>query len=173
MDRPSQILLLGCTLFGGGDALGFLGRLQKATVHCVDVGMQAAIDELQQHPRARFHFGNAYDHGIALEFARQTPELRFDLIVDDCEHTASKQALAFHIYSHLLSPGENYVIEDVAELSVEDAEGMARQRGLSFRHVDLTHIKGRCDDIIYWFSKPLVPAGIACGAKHDQQRPPV
>lgn len=69
--------------------------------------------------------------------------LRFDVIIDDGSHHLADQSQGVICLSQFLSDSGIYIIEDL-----QNEEAIERFQNMSFRVIDLRHVKGRVDDIL-------------------------
>ena len=116
MDRVDRILELGCDCFGGGGLMALAEKYPEASVVGVDIGFACSRENLQPYQNVSLHEGDVYDDRTVTAFCKTHPET-FDLIIDDCLHTAEEQVKAFRLWSPRLASGGLYIIEDVTDLS--------------------------------------------------------
>ena len=81
----------------------------------------------------------------------------FDIVIDDGSHAPEDMVASFVIWSSKVKSGGLYVIEDVTEDALRICrpifELLAIKEKMSFKVLDLRHIKGRFDDIMIIFEK--------------------
>ncbi|MCL2120495.1 MAG: class I SAM-dependent methyltransferase, partial [Planctomycetaceae bacterium] len=116
-----HILEMGCNDFGGGSLLAFSERFPLATIVGLDLTFSEIRDEIRERFNIHLFSGSAYQRETVERF-RQTHPSSFDLVIDDCLHTADDQYQAFLFWNEILSPHGLYVIEDV-----HDLDGLSRR----------------------------------------------
>lgn len=85
----------------------------------------------------------------------------FDIVIDDGSHAPEDMVASFVMWSSKVKSGGLYVIEDVTEDALRICrpifELLATKERMSFKVLDLRHIKGRFDDIMMIFERPPLP----------------
>ena len=82
---------------------------------------------------------------------------RFDIIIDDGDHDPSIQLGTFHNFWPLVEPGGIYVVEDVANVDAWGHEFALLHDSCEI--YDLRSQKGRGDDVMIVYRKPLIDPG--------------
>lgn len=77
-------------------------------------------------------------------------DLTFDIVIDDGSHWVDDQVKTFQHLKHRLNPGGIYVVEDIQHIEFAD-----RFTALKMKMYDLRPAKGRFDDILAVFRKPV------------------
>jgi hypothetical protein len=78
-------------------------------------------------------------------------DIRFDIIIDDGEHHLSVQERTYATLIHYLRPGGIYIVEDVQNIDEAINANFLRD----FICLDRRRLKGRWDDVIMVYKKPL------------------
>jgi hypothetical protein len=148
-DTATQLLEIG---FDSGASLQVYSEyFTNATIYGIDI-CDNCQPQYKQNPRIRMHFGDANASESVQGF-----EGPFDIIVEDASHTLPDQIQHFKDYSSKVKKGGLYIIEDVHENNLANLNSAlnmyAVQNGFSAEIMDLRHVKGRFDDILFVFRR--------------------
>ena len=114
-ESSSNILELGCSLFGAGDLLALAEFFPEGTIVGVDISLENVIEPVRRNQRIILQQGNVYVPE-AVSLVQMKHATLFDIIIDDCLHTPEDQVIAFSLWSQLLKPEGLYIIEDIIDL---------------------------------------------------------
>jgi len=108
----SNILEIGCSVFGGGSLLAFSERFPSSTIVGLDLTWTELVDEVRERSNIDLFSADAYQRETVERFRQAFPPL-FDLVIDDCLHGVDDQYQAFLLWNEIVSPHGLYIIEDV------------------------------------------------------------
>jgi cephalosporin hydroxylase len=141
----------------GGSMLLWQDYLPKAhfifvdNVNCIHPKILDHLDNYRTH----FLFQDAYD-AMTLDdvsyIAESGPSGGIDFIIDDGPHTLQSQMDFLRLYLPLLNKGGIALIEDVQDVQwFAPLEWEVEKAGseFAFERVDLRHVKGRYDDLVF------------------------
>jgi SAM-dependent methyltransferase len=138
-DSVRNVLEIG--VFYGGSLLLWKEYFQKAVILGLDVNSMYRIplDE-----RVKVRINNAYSHSTLQSLGK------FDVIIDDGDHSLESMKFVASEYWRLLEQGGVLVIEDIHEIEWVDILRDCFPEHLrdKVKVYDLRHIKGRIDDIM-------------------------
>lgn len=83
------------------------------------------------------------------EFLDVIGDTKFDIIIDDGSHILQDQVKTFNLMKPLMNPGGIYVIEDVANVMIDEIEFEDLHDNMET--IDLRHKKHRYDDAMFVF----------------------
>ena len=142
----------------GGSMLLWQDYLPKAQFIFVDnvYSIHPKIPGRLDPERVTLLFEDAYDYREhechVRSVARLLPSGGIDFIIDDGPHTLQSQIDFLRIYLPSLNKGGVAVIEDVQDVQwFASLEAEAEKAGseFTFERVDLRHVKGRYDDLVF------------------------
>lgn len=142
-DAAKKILEIG--IYDGGGLEMLEAYFFNAEVHGVDCSL-TPHDKVDLRPmiaegKHNIHIFNAEDEA---EAEKRFSGMRFDVIIEDANHSLYQQLRLHDVWMPYLSSGGLYVIEDIDELEIRCCHFEA----LDFEIIDRRNIKGRFDDVI-------------------------
>lgn len=148
-DTATRLLEIG---FDSGASLQVYSEyFTNATIYGIDI-RDNCQSQYKQNPRIQMYFGDATASESIGAF-----EGPFDIIVEDGSHTLEHQIQHFKDYSSKVKIGGLYIIEDVHENNLDALNAAlntyATQGGFTVEIMDLRHMKGRFDDILFVFRR--------------------
>jgi cephalosporin hydroxylase len=155
IDKAITLVEIGIQ-YGGSMLLwqDYLPKAQFIFVDTVNSIHPKIIDHLDQY-RAHFLFQDAYDP-MTLDdvsyIAESGPSGGIDFIIDDGPHTLQSQMDFLRLYLPFLNKGGVALIEDVQDVqwfAILEAEAKKAGSEFTFERVDLRHVKGRYDDLVF------------------------
>jgi len=122
--------------------------LPGAELHGIDIDLSR-----YRYPKdlPRIHL---YERNGTLKETAAFVNQRFDLIIEDGDHSTTSQLKTLDAFAPYLKPNGYYVVEDIVsgnEKHKQALEEMGRSHGLSMEWLELTAEKNRYDDIIAIF----------------------
>ena len=154
--RDQPIVMLEIGIFTGGSAALWSRYFTQADIVALDL-LDRVHPDNRNLPRVKFFFTDAYRPGIF------DPGVKFDIIIDDGPHTPLSQIQSLVYYLPHLRPGGIFVIEDVSTPELFPIFEFFVPAGYTTQRVDLRHIKGRIDDLMFVVRYPA-DAATAPGA---------
>jgi cephalosporin hydroxylase len=167
IDKEVSLLEIG--VWHGGSSLLWHDYLPKATVCGVDIANQIHDSLYNKFSnRYRFYELNAYAEQSVNSIKNDYPD-GFDIIIEDGIHTKESNEFAIKHYLPMLKSGGVMIIEDVPANPLNETpfaftgitlpnviEEMKASipDGYEVGVLDLTHLKGRFDDILFIIKKP-------------------
>jgi hypothetical protein len=147
--KATNVLEIG--ICGGGSIKLWSDYFPNATVHGLDVEDLAPF--LDDFPRVKKYITNAYDFGILTELKKT----KFDIVIDDGPHSLDSMAFFAKYYSELLTDDGILVIEDIQDIRwcTELINFLPQELRTKVRIIDLRHVKGRYDDIMFVVDKGI------------------
>ncbi len=140
----SPILEIG--VHAGNSLRAWRDFFPNAHIHGIDINPSFMV---RGEDRISTHHMDSRDVQAVTQWAKDHGP--FQLIVDDGSHILEDMVLAFAVLSHFLIDGGIYVIEDVQ--SEGDMEALSHFPGATV--YDRRNVKGRYDDIMVVFRKPI------------------
>lgn len=149
-DTAKNVLEIG--IYDGGSIKLWSDYFQNAQIHGLDVDDHATfLDE--GYPRVKKYITNAYDVKLVSELSKT----KFDIVIDDGPHNIESMCFFARYYSELLTDDGILVIEDIQDLSwcpyIINCIPLDMRNKI--RIIDMRHIKGRIDDIMFVVDKSL------------------
>lgn len=138
-DIVRNVLEIG--VFYGGSLLLWKEYFEKAVILGLDVNKMYRIP---LDDRVKVLIKNAYSHSTVQSLGK------FDVIIDDGDHSLDSMKFVASEYWKLLQEGGVLVIEDIHEIEWVDMlkECFPEHLREKLKVYDLRHIKGRIDDIM-------------------------
>ncbi len=149
-DKPCKLLEIGVNF--GGSAIMWHNYLRKSKLVLLDNRnvLMPHIKAAMNPNRWRLHVGNAYSPKIVAKMKKAHPN-GFDIIIDDGPHSTESQQFVLTYYLPLLKNGGVLIIEDIPDIA--DLEflqnSIPESSQFQIEIVDLRHVKGRYDDILF------------------------
>ena len=129
----------------------------KCHFYGIDIGCDNLRDDLLYGIRNRnnLYLGNAYDkQTVSSIFASN----KFDIIIDDGTHSLEDQITVIDLYLPLLKNEGILVIEDVQDIEYIEIlkSHVPNEYACCIDVIDLRHVKGQRDDILFLIDKRKV-----------------
>jgi len=142
--KDKQISLLEIGINGGGSLYLWGKYFENGNILGIDI-----IDKIQDKwkglPNVKYLFDDAYSSNIVNSLQK------FDIIIDDGPHSLESQMLCIEKYLNKLNIGGILIIEDVQDIA--HTEILKKITPIDYHNkieiVDLRHITGRFDDILF------------------------
>lgn len=153
VDKPCNLLEIGVNY--GGSAIMWYEHLPQSKLFLLDIRdiMQPHITSAMDPNRWRLYVSDAYNPEIAAMMQQECPT-GFDIIVDDGPHSLESQIFVLNFYLPLLNHGGILVIEDIQEIiGAEVLKTLVTSSEYQIEIIDLRHVKGRWDDILFVVKK--------------------
>lgn len=153
--RDREVRLLEVGVQYGGSSLLWHDYLPKSRLSLVDVANQVGpnIFSRMDESRYRLYIADAYADSTVKEVAEDAKG--FDVMIDDGPHSLQSQILFINKYLPYLNEGGILIIEDIQDFS--DCEILRISTPAEYRDnieiIDLRHIKGRYDDVLFVIRK--------------------
>lgn len=137
-DKEINILEIGVSSYGGGALLAFAEYFTKGTVYGLDNEINIILPEVMKHEKIKIIEGDAYDSKIT----KKLPDIKFDIIIDDCVHNHKSQMIILNSFYPLLKENGIFVIEDVKvpELHLYKDEVVSGMK-LKMEMINLIHLR--------------------------------
>lgn len=74
--------------------------------------------------------------------------MKFDVIIEDANHSLEQQLKLYHIYKEYLAPGGIYIIEDIEDIDKSRAAFETIDNSKTVTILDRRHILNRFDDVL-------------------------
>lgn len=155
--KKSKISLLEIGIQGGASLkLWKEYFLNYNTIVGIDISEDNIHSDYKNIPKINYIFGDAYSDDIVNKLSN------FDIIIDDGPHTLESQINCILKYLPKLNNGGIMVIEDVQDITWIDKfvekfkkfyENDNTNNFYELETIDLRHVKGRYDDIIFTITK--------------------
>jgi len=150
-DTAKNVLEIG--ICHGGSIKLWSEYFENAQIHGLDVqDIAPFLDE--GFPRVKKYITNAYD----LKILEELSKTKFDIVIDDGPHSIESMCFFAKYYSELLTDDGILVIEDVQDIRwcTEIINFIPNEMRTKVRIIDMRHIKGRYDDIMFVVDKSLL-----------------
>lgn len=145
-ETAKNVLEIGC--FKGDSIRLWTEYFINAEIFGIDCdikphGGMADLEPLikEANPRQHIHIMDAEDEK---EIRKRFGKMKFDVIIDDANHSIEQQLTLCSIWKPFLVKGGIYVIEDIQ--SWLDADEITKFTGGEI--IDLRHVKSRYDDVM-------------------------
>ena len=152
-NRPIRLLEVGVQ--GGISVLLWKNYFTQGDITGVDIDFSTLQSKVADEAR-----NSSQIHLVKADAA--TPSLltqltgKYDIIIDDGSHHFSHQIATFAILKDMLADGGTYIIEDIqSELESKWLNRLIPNSEI----IDLRHVKGRYDDLVLRYRRPLTENG--------------
>jgi len=146
-EKPISLFEIGVLKFGSLIMWDHYFRHMDAKIYGVDIMQYENISKIEKLNRVKFLIGNAYDQS----FVNTLPNV--DIIIDDGPHTKESQINFLKLYLPKLNEGGTLIIEDVQNLEYITEYGKMISYPLFPTIVDIRHISGIKDSILFIIRK--------------------
>lgn len=158
--RQISILEIGSNY--GGSAIMWYEFFPMSKLVLVDISenINSKIYDIFDKDRYEYVICDAYDGDNSKKIQNLFGNEGFDLIFDDGPHTLESQLKCLEYYLPMLKDDGCLIIEDVQDKShfelfenhINSLDDSSKIK-YEFASVDLTHIKNRYDDLIFWVER--------------------
>jgi hypothetical protein len=116
-------------------------------IDCTDtpVGGMADLRPMIAEMNHNIFIGDATDPETAKRFFSG---IKFDVIIEDAQHTLEQQLAIYSVMKHYMAEGGIYVIEDVQDIDISRGTLQGIDPEKSVEIIDRRNIKGRYDDVL-------------------------
>lgn len=160
--KSKQISILEIGSNYGGSSIMWYEFFPMSKLVLVDIceNINSKIYDIFDKDRYEYVICDAYDEDNSKKIENLFGNEGFDLIFDDGPHTLESQLKCLEYYLPMLKDDGCLIIEDVQDkthfelfenyMNSLDANSEIKYK---FASVDLTHIKNRYDDLIFWVER--------------------
>lgn len=104
--------------------------------------------DLREMIKSGEHIIKIFDAENADEVDYHFYGMKFDVIIEDANHSLKQQLKLYHIYKEYLAPGGIYIIEDVEDIDKSRAAFETIDNSKTVTILDRRHILNRFDDVL-------------------------
>lgn len=111
--RNKKVNILELGVFKGASAASFCEYLPDAEIYGIDLFERVRLGAAISGPRIHYLRGDTQGNAIREQVKDAWPRIRFDVIIDDAQHTPDANLATFKNFYPLLKKNGVYFIEDV------------------------------------------------------------
>jgi predicted O-methyltransferase YrrM len=155
MPKASSLVEVG--VFNGGSMLLWQRLFPSAQIIGIDCSNNVHLNVQTQldNETTRLLIDDAYSQKTANQ-VKALVKNGIDIAIDDGPHTLATQAAFLELYGPLLSPGGIAIVEDIVSPEWLPTLKSKVPSGWEDQSLDMRHIKGRADDIMFIMRRPSI-----------------
>lgn len=143
--RDAMYPVLEIGVDGGGSLCIWKEWFTQASIIGADINVKPPY--IEGVDRVSHWQGDAYTADAAINFAKYA--MYYSVIIDDGPHSIESQRWFCANYPQLLSKGGIAIVEDIQRIEDAPSLHLALPTGFNSAIIDLRHVKGRYDDILF------------------------
>jgi organic radical activating enzyme len=127
---------------GGGSLKTWKTYFKNANIYGFDISEEFLFTE----DRIKTYKINSTDPKTFETFEKENPNIKFDIIIEDGDHSLDAQIKSYNILKKYINFPGIYIVEDVVNL--DENKDLINKEFNGFEIIDLRHIKNRFDDVL-------------------------
>ena len=145
-ENTNNFNMMEIGIYKGGSVATWAELFPKGRIYGVDRDINRLEMDLDTYGNITLLKGSQNDANTF----KTIKDIKFNVIIDDCSHQVNDQISSFNILKNNISPGGIYIIEDIYPHNIYPHDFKKL-----FDVVDLTHIKGRGDDVLFVYKNNI------------------